>query len=282
MALPLHSASRNGDLELARKLIIVEKFDVNERDQHSRTPLHLASWAGHADIVQLLCENGAQVNATAADDMAAIHFAAQKGHVNALKMLLAGGAKVTLHTRKGLTSLHFAVQGGHNDVIRVIVRRSPALLGEQTNKGQRPIDLAKSNEIRLFLEDLVKGIAREKEKAKAGKEKPSPHIDRGAEDPIFSPFGDAVKGVQQAPCRAREEENSENESVGKEGLPDSSFAEIGDREERSASKRVLGMGRGSKSRCVVGDVNEANTVEGSLMKKPKVALSFEGEDDVVD
>lgn len=27
---------------------------INSRDKHHRTPLHLAAWAGHAEIVKLL------------------------------------------------------------------------------------------------------------------------------------------------------------------------------------------------------------------------------------
>ena len=54
--------------------------------------LHLAAWAGHADVIKLLCDGKAAVNAGAADDMSALHFAAQKGHVAATRALLAAGS----------------------------------------------------------------------------------------------------------------------------------------------------------------------------------------------
>lgn len=39
--------------------------------------LHLAAWAGHAEVIKLLCDHHAAVNAAAADDMVALHFACQ-------------------------------------------------------------------------------------------------------------------------------------------------------------------------------------------------------------
>jgi ankyrin repeat protein len=39
----LHNAARNGDLEAGKKLL-AEGANINEKDKHSRTPLHLAAW----------------------------------------------------------------------------------------------------------------------------------------------------------------------------------------------------------------------------------------------
>lgn len=45
MAYELHNAARNGDVEALTRLIGT-KANLNARDQHSRTPLHMAAWAG--------------------------------------------------------------------------------------------------------------------------------------------------------------------------------------------------------------------------------------------
>jgi ankyrin repeat protein len=41
----LHTAARNGDVARMLELIGLGT-DLNSRDKHSRTPLHLAAWAG--------------------------------------------------------------------------------------------------------------------------------------------------------------------------------------------------------------------------------------------
>ena len=41
----LHAAARNGDLEAIQEKIAAN-FNLDEKDQHARTPLHLAAWSG--------------------------------------------------------------------------------------------------------------------------------------------------------------------------------------------------------------------------------------------
>ena len=42
---PLHAAARTGDAAAITELLAA-KPDINARDEHARTPLHLAAWAG--------------------------------------------------------------------------------------------------------------------------------------------------------------------------------------------------------------------------------------------
>ncbi|CAI5465501.1 unnamed protein product [Closterium sp. Yama58-4] len=154
-AMELHTAARNGDLEAVRRLIVVEGADVNARDKLNRTPLHLAAWAGHADVITLLCASKAAVNAAAADDTSALHFAAQKGHVSATRALLAEGAKPAAATRKGMTALHFAASKNFPEVVRLLARKGgKELLGMRNKSGEKAVDLAEDEEIKRLLEGL--------------------------------------------------------------------------------------------------------------------------------
>lgn len=42
----LHTAAREGNVE-ELKALIQSGSKIDEKDKHSRTPLHMASWAGH-------------------------------------------------------------------------------------------------------------------------------------------------------------------------------------------------------------------------------------------
>lgn len=114
--------------------------------------LHLAAWAGHTEVVSYLCKQKADVGAAAMDDMGAIHFASQKGHLEVVRALVSFGASVKALTRKGLTPLHYAVQGSHLDLVKYLVKKG-ASLGARTKAGKTPLDLARSEEIRSFLEE---------------------------------------------------------------------------------------------------------------------------------
>ena len=49
-----HAAARDGNLEALQE-IIAAGGNLNQRDKHSRTPLHLAAWAGKACMDMHVC-----------------------------------------------------------------------------------------------------------------------------------------------------------------------------------------------------------------------------------
>ncbi|KAJ4802712.1 Ankyrin repeat-containing protein [Rhynchospora pubera] len=148
----LHAAARVGDLQKVESICSSNPLAVNTRDRHSRTPLHLAAWAGHTDVVHYLCKNKADVGAAAIDDTGAIHFASQKGHLDVVRVLHVAGASVKAANRKGLTPLHFAVQGSHLELIKYLVRKG-ADLKAKNKGGQTPMHLAESDEVRDTLKE---------------------------------------------------------------------------------------------------------------------------------
>jgi len=63
LSLNLISACIEGDVEEVRSLLDYGKIDLLSSDYDRRTPLHIAASEGHSEIVELLCEKGANVNA---------------------------------------------------------------------------------------------------------------------------------------------------------------------------------------------------------------------------
>ncbi|GJU66078.1 putative ankyrin repeat family protein [Tanacetum coccineum] len=159
----IHAAARSGDIVAVQTIISSNPLSVNSRDKHSRTPLfislirrslnprlHLAAWAGQAQVVNLLCQNKADVGAAAMDDMGAIHFAAQKGHLEVVRTLVSSGISVKCTNRKGMTPLHYAVQGSYFDLIKYLVKKG-ANISIKNKAGKSPLDLASTDEIRSLL-----------------------------------------------------------------------------------------------------------------------------------
>lgn len=57
------NAAADGDFDEVRSLLTIGNIEIDVSDYDKRTALHVASGEGHASIVQLLCEKGANVNA---------------------------------------------------------------------------------------------------------------------------------------------------------------------------------------------------------------------------
>jgi ankyrin repeat protein len=56
-------AANNGDLPAVRALLDAGNHNVDECDEDGSTALLAAAWSNHPDIVRLLLEHGADINA---------------------------------------------------------------------------------------------------------------------------------------------------------------------------------------------------------------------------
>ncbi|MCY3550514.1 MAG: CotH kinase family protein [Candidatus Poribacteria bacterium] len=90
-----------GDLA-AVKHALTEGANANAQDpQSGSTMLSIAALMGHTEIVALLLEHGADVNAKSRDGGTALHAAAFLGRVETVKLLLEKGADTTLRNNMG-------------------------------------------------------------------------------------------------------------------------------------------------------------------------------------
>lgn len=84
---------------------------VNTPDNQGRYPLHLASWKGDDEMVQLLLDNGADVNLTN-EGGSALDRALSAGYGDVAKLLLEAGAQVSNEVNiTGHSLVHYIRQG---------------------------------------------------------------------------------------------------------------------------------------------------------------------------
>lgn len=119
--------------------------DVNQRDASSRTALHMAASRKSAEIVVLLLDAGADVDAEAdatAGRVHPLHWAANFGRAANVKALLEHGAKVDVVTLQGDTALLLAAKSGHVEVAEALLQAGANPLAEEATYGDTPIYLA--------------------------------------------------------------------------------------------------------------------------------------------
>jgi prolyl 4-hydroxylase len=63
-----HKFASDGDVEALQKEIEKKKEVIHAKDENGWQPIHEAARGGHVDVVRLLVENGADLNAKTADE----------------------------------------------------------------------------------------------------------------------------------------------------------------------------------------------------------------------
>ena len=94
---------------------------INERDDDSVvmgiffdniTPLYVAAYHGHVEMVELLIARGADVNHQTYYKVAPLHKAACAGHRDVVKLLIEAGAEIDIQDHRKRTPLGWAIDGG--------------------------------------------------------------------------------------------------------------------------------------------------------------------------
>lgn len=77
--------------------------------QHNITPLHVAAKWGKSNMVSLLLESGANIEAKTRDGLTALHCAARSGHDQVIDMLLQRNAPISSKTKVSLDYNKFEI-----------------------------------------------------------------------------------------------------------------------------------------------------------------------------
>ena len=100
--------SKKGDVDVVRSLVAADPSLVHFRDADQSTALHYAVWKGHSELVSLLLESGADVNAHNANDhwgTTPLHAAAHSNNSALVKLLAEKGADLNAVDMNGKSAL---------------------------------------------------------------------------------------------------------------------------------------------------------------------------------
>jgi ankyrin repeat protein len=127
----LDARSKQGETALMyavryNKRPVVEKLIAKgaEVNQTGWTALHYAATFGHDDLVKLLLDQHAYIDAESPNKTTPIMMAARHGHITTVKLLLDEGADVKLKNDVGWTALDFAKKQGHKDIADGLAKRA--------------------------------------------------------------------------------------------------------------------------------------------------------------
>ena len=93
-AIDEHRTSETGEVSTHARNEMGPKESGDIETTKSTNSLILAAESGHLDVVRLLIETAADVNATRSDGYTALMCAAQNGHTDCAKLLIEAGATV--------------------------------------------------------------------------------------------------------------------------------------------------------------------------------------------
>ncbi|MFZ2959136.1 MAG: ankyrin repeat domain-containing protein [Candidatus Ozemobacteraceae bacterium] len=144
----IQAACKSGDINRVKAILRSDPGEVKTRTDYGMipkgfqlTPLHWAARGGFTDIIDLLLERGAEVDARNAVGATPLHLASLRGNASAAARLIKAGAGLAATDSTGLTPLHMAALYGSDRTIDLLLsKESP--LEALDNEGQTPLHIA--------------------------------------------------------------------------------------------------------------------------------------------
>ena len=152
----LYSASSNRHADVV-KVLLEHNADSNIGLElgsgfSGLTPLMEAAYEGYSECVELLLQNGADVNATTRDGVSALMRAAEKNHPDCITLLLEKGADVNAKDTCGITPLMWAAGFGGDVKATQLLLDAGADQTAQDQWGKTALQCADSEKVAALLQ----------------------------------------------------------------------------------------------------------------------------------
>ncbi len=139
----IYEAAAVGQAERVRRFVEERPELANSWAPDGFTPLGLAAFFGHDEVVSFLLASGGQVNAVSKNDMKVmpLHSAVAARRLGAARLLLEHGADVAARQEAGFTPLHSAANNGQEEMVRLLLAYG-ADVNAKSPEGVTPLQLA--------------------------------------------------------------------------------------------------------------------------------------------
>jgi len=124
-------AARDGDLGKVKEILSLKKDALNCMNERGQTPLHLASRNHHAEVVQEMIKNGADLNVPDNRGRTPLHAAMSlelcidPENLQVVKLLVDNGADLGKQDLEGVTPVHQASRNGRVHVLQWLLDQHP-------------------------------------------------------------------------------------------------------------------------------------------------------------
>ena len=146
---------RNNDLESVKKLIESDNTLLEIGNYLSYTPLHIATFYGHIDIIKYLVECGADIETKDNDGNTPLYSSSYKGRLDVVKYLISVGVDIESKNNYDDTPLHIASVRYHIKIVEYLLSKGadPYI---KNKYGDTTVDLYRDKEKILNLIRMVK------------------------------------------------------------------------------------------------------------------------------
>jgi len=135
---PLLLAAYNGHVEVM-KYLIDNGAQFTEATDNGYTALLLASYNGRTEVIKWLYENDPNINinqTTPNANFTPFLLACQQGHLETAQFLVEHGANTKFHERGGHSPLLMSATEGHTDVVKWLLESNVCDVSEPGNSGE--------------------------------------------------------------------------------------------------------------------------------------------------
>jgi ankyrin repeat protein len=135
----LFLAIQSRSWNVVKVLVEARGIQLDERNPHDETPLMLSVIQGEVDVARLLIDKGADVNKTG---WTPLHYAASKGHLELIHILLDEDAYIDAESPNGTTPLMMAAGYADNPIACKVLLEEGADPSLKNDKNLNALDFA--------------------------------------------------------------------------------------------------------------------------------------------
>ncbi|UCF04055.1 MAG: ankyrin repeat domain-containing protein [bacterium] len=150
---PLHYAAYLGDMDLI-KLLVELGADINARNDFNQNPMLYAAYEGKLGACEYLLEKGSDFDYQDTRGNTPLLFAARQNHPEVVKLLIEKGATVEVKGNNGATPLYHAAARGNFEILKMLEVEGAAI-GTADDNGLVPVLAALNGGHREVVEYLI-------------------------------------------------------------------------------------------------------------------------------